>query len=193
MSNKSSKSNFGRRTWDEDEYNEKAKARREQRLKNGKFSKATSIEKFYKDRAKLLKQVDTYSGSNLLSGDKAKYAGFYCESCRRTFRDNLAFVSHLNGKEHLVKSGISGLENSKKYTVNDVKRRLNYLRDKVIQMKHNNGCNTHLIAKDERLEKRRRKRKEQRHRKKLEDKISDTEESGINELQKQMGFSNFGS
>lgn len=197
MSNSNSaKSDFGRKTWDEDEYAEKAKARREQRLTNDKYSKATSLNEFYKDRSKRVKQVDTYSSSNLVSSDKAKYAGFHCELCHRTFRDNLAYLSHLNEKEHLTKSGVSGLHTLKKYTVADVKKRLGYLREKVKEINSNpqneNNIRSSHEIQDERLERRRKKRQERRQkRKNMPEKL--TNGLDTKELQTLMGFSNFGS
>ena len=197
MSNSNSaKSDFGRKTWDEDEYAEKAKARREQRLTNDKYSKATSLNEFYKDRSKRVKQVDTYSSSNLVSSDKAKYAGFHCEICHRTFRDNLAYLSHLNEKEHLTKSGVSGLHTLKKYTVADVKKRLGYLREKVKEINsnpqnENNIRSSHELQPD-RLERTPKKRQARRQkRKNMSEKL--TNGLDTKELQTLMGFSNFGS
>ena len=38
-------------------------------------------------------------------GKRGRGAGFYCEACDLTFKDNKQFVEHLNTMQHLVNTG----------------------------------------------------------------------------------------
>lgn len=92
---------FGRKTWDVEEYAEKAKNRRsDSKIENSKNDK-----KQLGDRSKLLQQIgnEKDNDNNIFVGDKA---WFSCELCRRRFKDNLKLVEHLNSKEHLSKLGV---------------------------------------------------------------------------------------
>lgn len=39
------------------------------------------------------------------SGRRGKGAGFYCEACDETYKDNNAWIDHINSKQHLRKTG----------------------------------------------------------------------------------------
>ncbi|MDI1487564.1 MAG: U4/U6.U5 snRNP associated protein [Ramalina farinacea] len=41
-------------------------------------------------------------------GKRGRSAGFYCEACDLTFKDNLQFVEHENSRQHQVNTGQSG-------------------------------------------------------------------------------------
>ena len=99
-------------------------------------------------------------------GKRGKGAGFYCDACDLTFKDNLQFVEHLNSKQHLVATGQTG--EVKRATLEDVKERLEYLKRKRDEEKTRDTIDltTRLdVARDqeeaERAE-RRRKRNEKR-------------------------------
>lgn len=121
---------YGRRTWDEKEYALKARQRREeaQKRRNG-TNTGLKAHEFYQDRRKKIGQINSFSNVKVVSANGSKEAGFYCELCRRHFQDNLKFIEHLNSKEHLANSGFEGDSNS--YTLEDVKKRLQYLKEKV--------------------------------------------------------------
>ncbi|ORY83786.1 hypothetical protein BCR37DRAFT_346186 [Protomyces lactucae-debilis] len=40
-------------------------------------------------------------------GRKGRGAGFYCEACNETYKDNNAWIDHINSKQHLQKTGQS--------------------------------------------------------------------------------------
>ncbi|KAF2149365.1 hypothetical protein K461DRAFT_281726 [Myriangium duriaei CBS 260.36] len=61
-------------------------------------------------------------------GKRGKGAGFYCDACDLTFKDNLQFVEHLNSKQHLVATGQTG--EVRRATLEDVRERLEYLKRK---------------------------------------------------------------
>ncbi|KAL9623480.1 MAG: hypothetical protein Q9160_002160 [Pyrenula sp. 1 TL-2023] len=58
-------------------------------------------------------------------GKKGRSAGFYCEACDLTFKDNVQYVEHLNSKQHLVNTGQSG--EVKRATLEEVRERLEWL------------------------------------------------------------------
>lgn len=39
------------------------------------------------------------------AGRKGKGAGFYCEACDETYKDNNSWIDHINSKQHLRKTG----------------------------------------------------------------------------------------
>lgn len=61
-------------------------------------------------------------------GKRGKGAGFYCDACDLTYKDNLQFVEHLNSKQHLVNTGESG--EVRRATLDEVKERFDYLKRK---------------------------------------------------------------
>ncbi|KAK4540470.1 hypothetical protein LTR36_009216 [Oleoguttula mirabilis] len=136
-----------RRTWDRDEYAAKA-ADREQKVKEeGKARyEAAAAGKKYIPRAStppdardtearnarlnvadlVGKQTIVVAGAG--QGKRGKSAGFYCDACDLTYKDNLQFVEHLNSKQHLVATGESG--EVRRATLEDVKERFEYLKRK---------------------------------------------------------------
>ncbi|KAK5108150.1 hypothetical protein LTR62_008746 [Meristemomyces frigidus] len=136
-----------RRTWDRSEYTAKAE-QREQRIKEeGKARHQAALEgKKYHRRASTPEDTkDTSAREARLNvaeqvgktqiivagagqGKRGKSAGFYCEVCDLTYKDNLQFVEHLNSRQHLVASGESG--EVKRATLEEVKVRFEYLRRK---------------------------------------------------------------
>ncbi|KAH0534125.1 hypothetical protein FGG08_007283 [Glutinoglossum americanum] len=62
------------------------------------------------------------------STKRGRSAGFYCEDCDLTFKDNLQWVDHLNSKGHLVRVGESGVV--ERVGVEVVRERLAWLREK---------------------------------------------------------------
>ncbi|KAJ9640939.1 U4/U6.U5 snRNP associated protein [Coniosporium tulheliwenetii] len=61
-------------------------------------------------------------------GKRGRGAGFYCEACDLTFKDNLQFVEHLNSRQHLVAVGQTG--EVRRATVEEVRQTLRYLKRK---------------------------------------------------------------
>ena len=62
------------------------------------------------------------------TGKRGKGAGFYCEDCDLTFKDNLQFVDHLNSRQHLSAVGQTG--EVRRAGVEEVRERLAWLKRK---------------------------------------------------------------
>lgn len=58
-------------------------------------------------------------------GKRGRGAGFYCQDCDLTFKDNIQLVEHLNSKQHLIATGQSG--DVTRASVSDVRLRLRML------------------------------------------------------------------
>lgn len=140
-----------RKTWDTAEYAQKAAAREAQIREEGKarYEAAVAGKKYIappsnrgqragtppdaKDtearQARL--NVSSQIGKTTLVpagagvGKRGRGAGFYCEDCDLTYKDNLQYVEHLNSKQHLVATGQSG--EVKRATLAEVQERLAWL------------------------------------------------------------------
>lgn len=133
-----------RRTWDKSEYEakakkeneerkEEAKARYEAKLEGKKWHKpvdfssleTTSARNSRLDVASMVgKSTLVPAGSTV--GKRGKGAGFYCEACDLTYKDNVQYIEHLNSKQHLFNTGQSG--EVKRATLQDVRERLEMLK-----------------------------------------------------------------
>lgn len=133
-----------RRTWDRAEYAEKAaqkdaerredaKARYEAKLEGKKWHKpvdfstldSTSARGSRLDVASMVgKSTLVPAGAGV--GKRGKGAGFFCEACDLTYKDNVQYIEHLNSKQHLVNTGQSG--EVKRATLQDVRDRLEMLK-----------------------------------------------------------------
>lgn len=173
-----------RRTWDRDEYAAKAaerdakikeegKARHEAALEGKKYVRRASTPEDAKDTEARKNRLDVANlvGKQTIAvgagqGKRGKSAGFYCEACDLTFKDNLQYLDHLNSKQHLVASGESG--EVKRATLDDVKERFEWLKRKRDEEKANEVVDLgsridSAREKDEReREEKRRKRNEKR-------------------------------
>ncbi|QLG72421.1 hypothetical protein HG535_0D01290 [Zygotorulaspora mrakii] len=105
-------SNFGRRTWDREEYAKLAsegQLTHEQSLKSSltpaQFQqlkrKYTNFHGLMQDAIKNLNTKVLTTG--LSSYKKGKQFGFYCELCNLTFKDTMQYIDHLNHKTHQLK------------------------------------------------------------------------------------------
>ncbi|KAK0640351.1 U4/U6.U5 small nuclear ribonucleoprotein component snu23 [Lasiodiplodia hormozganensis] len=136
-----------RKTWDRAEYAAKAaehdakikeegKARYEAALQGKKYVRRASTPPDARETEARKSRLDVGSmvGKTMLIpagsavGKKGRGAGFYCEACDLTFKDNLQFVEHLNSKQHLVATGQSG--EVRRATVQEVRDRLAWLKRK---------------------------------------------------------------
>ncbi|KAG8528328.1 uncharacterized protein KY384_007246 [Bacidia gigantensis] len=129
-----------RRTWDRAEYAEKAAQRETKFKEEGKArAEAKALGRKYYAPSSSTEQVDSSSRTSRLSvtqnvgkatlmvgsagtGKRGRSAGFYCEDCDLTFKDNLQWVEHLNSKQHLVAVGESG--EVRRATLEEVRERL---------------------------------------------------------------------
>ncbi|CCC68672.1 hypothetical protein NCAS_0B05880 [Naumovozyma castellii] len=103
-------SNFGRRTWDKEEYAIQAQTKSlheslKHTLTASELSELkiryTNYDQLMKDSIKGINQKVLTTG--LTSYKKGKQFGFYCEICDLTFKDSLQFIDHLNHKTHEIK------------------------------------------------------------------------------------------
>ncbi|MCJ1408710.1 hypothetical protein MMC19_002785 [Ptychographa xylographoides] len=136
-----------RKTWDRAEYAAKAeireqkvkeegKARYEAKLAGKKYIPRASTPPDAKQTQSRTSRLDVASNvgkttlvpAGAATGKRGKGAGFYCEDCDLTFKDNLQFVDHLNSRQHLVAVGQSGEVN--KAGVEEVRERLAWLKRK---------------------------------------------------------------
>ena len=133
-----------RRTWDRSEYEAKAKDRDAERREDAKARYEAKLEgkKWHKPvdfstldstsaRGSRLDVASMVGKSTLVPagagvGKRGKGAGFYCEFCDLTYKDNVQYIEHLNSKQHLVNTGQSG--EVKRATLQDVRERLEMLK-----------------------------------------------------------------
>ena len=136
-----------RKTWDREEYAAKAverdqkikeegKARHEAALAGKKYIRRASTPPDARDteaRKARLNVADQVGKTQLVpagatQGKRGKGAGFYCDACDLTFKDNLQFVEHVNSKQHLANTGESG--EVRRATLDEVKERFDWLKRK---------------------------------------------------------------
>lgn len=177
-----------RKTWDRDEYAKKATEEAEKRKEEGrkayeaklagkKYHRRASTPPDAKDTEARKDRVNFGSHIGKTSivpaggaiGKRGRGAGFYCEACDLTFKDNLQFIEHQNSRQHLVASGQTG--DVKKATVEDVRARLAWLKrkkeeeedDKVVDL--GARLKTAEEREEQEREEKRRKRNERRRKK----------------------------
>ncbi|KZZ93655.1 Zinc finger, double-stranded RNA binding protein [Ascosphaera apis ARSEF 7405] len=135
-----------RKTWDRDEYasraaadeakaKEERKARYEAKLQGKTYHApvdwsaldATTSRARRLDVASMVGKTTIVPAGSAV-GKRGRGAGFYCQDCDLTFKDNLQFVEHLNSKQHLVNTGQSG--EVKHAGLEEVRERLMWLSQK---------------------------------------------------------------
>jgi U4/U6.U5 tri-snRNP component SNU23 len=179
-----------RRTWDKAEYAERArvneakqkeesKARYEAKLAGKRYVRRASTPPDVREtqaRSSRLNIGDMVGKTMLVPagasiGKRGRGAGFYCEACDLTFKDNLQLVEHYNSKQHLQNTGESW--RVAVATVEEVRERLRWLKRKQIEERRENEVGVDLEGRldrakekeDAERERKRRKRNEQRRRK----------------------------
>ena len=130
-----------RKTWDLDEYaarakdreakeREEGKARYEAKMAGKKYHQPLTGDETYtvarNNHIDLTAQIGKTqlvpAGAGV--GKRGRGAGFYCESCDLTFKDNKQFVEHLNTTQHLLNTGQKA--EVKRATVDEVHQRIEY-------------------------------------------------------------------
>ncbi|KAF2204574.1 hypothetical protein GQ43DRAFT_437811 [Delitschia confertaspora ATCC 74209] len=173
-----------RKTWDKSEYAAKAKAneaknkedskaRYEAALQGKKYHRRASTPPDARETSARTSRLDVASmvGKTQLVpasaslGKRGKGAGFYCEACDLTFKDNIQFVEHLNSRQHLVATGQSGEVH--RATVDEVRNRLLWLKRKREEEKRDTvvDLEARLEVDREREEKEREERRRKRNEK----------------------------
>lgn len=178
-----------RKKYDLDEYAAKAKDREdaEKEERKARWEAKMAGKKYYKpmdgsetlttarnatqDFSKLV-GTSTLVPAGAGVGKRGRGAGFYCEACDLTFKDNLQWIEHTNSMQHQRSIGATG--EVRKATAEEVHARIAALWEREQERKRE-----HTISLKERLEVRkeeeekereekRRKRKEAEERKRLE-------------------------
>ena len=135
-----------RKKWDRTEYEAKAKKEQEERREEGKARYEAKLEgkKWHKpvdfssldstsSRAGRVDVASMVGKSTLVPagsaiGKRGRGAGFYCEACDLTYKDNVQYIEHLNSKQHLINTGQSG--EVVRATLQDVRDRLEMLKQR---------------------------------------------------------------
>lgn len=135
-----------RKTWDREEYANKAadeeakrkaegKARYEAKLLGKKYHapvdysslEATTARDKRLDVASMVGKTTIVPAGSAI-GKRGRGAGFYCSDCDLTFKDNIQLVEHYNSKQHLIATGQSG--DVVRAGVEEVRMRLRMLANK---------------------------------------------------------------
>jgi U4/U6.U5 tri-snRNP component SNU23 len=179
-----------RKTWDRSEYAAKAVTRDQQIKDEGKArAEAAAAGKKYVRRASTppdardtearkarLNVADRVGKTSIVpagagQGKRGKGAGFYCEACDLTFKDNLQFVEHLNSKQHLVATGESG--EVRRAGLEEVKERFEWLkrkRDEAVERDAVDlGTRIETAREDEEREREEKRRRRNEKRRKTKD------------------------
>ncbi|KAK3706641.1 U4/U6.U5 snRNP associated protein [Vermiconidia calcicola] len=186
-----------RRTWDRDEYAAKAadrehksreegKARHEAAVAGKKYIRRASTPPDARDteaRRSRLNVADQVGKTQLVpagatQGKRGKGAGFYCDACDLTYKDNLQFVEHLNSKQHLVNTGESG--EVRRATLDEVKERFDYLKRKRADEKAREVVD--LSARIEVAKEQEEKEREEKRRKRNEKRRKTKDGMGVQEI-----------
>ena len=177
-----------RRKWDKSEYEAKAAAEDAQRKEEGRLRYEAKLEgkKWHKPvdtssldttsaRERRLDVASMVGKSTLVPagssiGKRGRSAGFYCEACDLTYKDNVQYIEHLNSKQHLINTGQSG--EVVRATLQDVKDRIALLKARKLELKEEEAklgeidvearIKTAQDAEEREREERRRKRNEKR-------------------------------
>ncbi|ANZ74608.1 BA75_01149T0 [Komagataella pastoris] len=178
---------YGRRSWNKEQY-ARAALERKRQLQEAKSNppKDRDIDDYIKERKEILLKADTLNKISLISSGQAtvskrgKNAGFYCDYCNLTYKDNLQFIDHLNSKPHLVKAGFgTNTSSSKEITLEMIKQRIERLNVKRIEnMFESEGAQLNvreIIAKRKAFEEEEGKRKKERRRMKRQKKVQEVE------------------
>jgi U4/U6.U5 tri-snRNP component SNU23 len=146
-----------RKTWDKAEYTaraaandakerEESKLRYEAKLAGKKYHRRASTPPDAKDtqaRTQRLNVGDLVGKTTLVPagaavGKRGRGAGFYCEACDLTFKDNIQLIEHYNSRQHLMATGETG--EVKVATLQEVRDRLRWLKRKQMEEAKEEGA-----------------------------------------------------
>ncbi|CAG9937241.1 unnamed protein product [Clonostachys rosea f. rosea IK726] len=215
-----------RKNYDLDEYaakakereareKEESKARWEAKVAGKKYHKPlTGDETFTTARRNVLDLSAQVGKTQLVPagagvGKRGRGAGFYCESCDLTFKDNISYVEHLNTFQHLINTGQT--TEVKRATVEEVRERIDFYIRKKEELKKERVTTLDerlQLREEERekeLEERRKKRRDETEKKRVAkeeaekikteygDDVRIEGEHDEDDMLAQMGISGFGS
>ncbi|GAA5992396.1 hypothetical protein JCM10908_000463 [Rhodotorula pacifica] len=210
--NSKSDTNF-RKTWDQKEYEDKARAKDQELAENAKAAeeaiqqgkrpprkkedlpKPTSVMQARDVPLDLDKNLNKTIVIDASVGSGQKQPGFYCDVCKRTCKDSARYLDHINGRTHLRRLGqTTKVAHS---TLNDVRLKIAQLREQSLasasQKKYDFEQRIKEIQaaekkdRDAARELKKRKREEERRKEELE-----REQGADQEMLKMMGFGAFG-
>lgn len=191
-----------------------SKARYEARLAGKKYVRQpTGAEALVSARRAALDVSDRVGKTQLVpagagQGKRGRGAGFYCEACDLTFKDNRQFVDHLNTMQHLIATGHTG--QVKRASAEEVRERILWHVQRRIELEEEKTTSLEdrlALREKERereVEERKRKRKEADEKKKMEKEEAEKAKKDYGEdvriegeheeddMMAQMGFSGFG-
>jgi U4/U6.U5 tri-snRNP component SNU23 len=178
-----------RKKYDVDEYAAKAKDREaaEKEERKARWEAKMAGKKYYKpmdgSEALTTARSATQDFSKLVGtstlvpagagvGKRGRGAGFYCEACDLTFKDNLQWVEHTNSMQHQRNIGATG--EVRRATAEEVRARIDALwareqerkREQIVSLKER--LEVRKEEEEKEREEKRRKRKELEERKRLE-------------------------
>lgn len=201
-----------RREWDKESYRKKAIERQERLAYKGVVRRDDNEES---DRPMLDGRDKTFLNSKFENrqvgrtqkvnpeGSGAEQGGFYCELCDKSYKDDMAFLEHVNSRMHQAKLGVS--MHVKKSTSADVRSRLKQHVAKRVeetakgaQAEEKYDFKARVKQLDAEEEERKRKQKEHKKRKKEKKRLekerqTEAEEQPDAEMMQMMGFGGFGS
>ncbi|KAI1819245.1 hypothetical protein F4861DRAFT_157680 [Xylaria intraflava] len=139
-----------RRTYDLDEYAEKArvreaaereeaKARYEAKLAGKKYYKPMTGDETHTRARRDVLDLEANVGKTMLvpagagQGKRGRGAGFYCAACDLTFKDNIQWVEHINSMQHLRNIGETG--EVKRADAEEVRRRVDEVWERLLEQK----------------------------------------------------------
>ncbi|KAL2754220.1 hypothetical protein ACRALDRAFT_1063126 [Sodiomyces alcalophilus JCM 7366] len=178
-----------RKTWDLDEYaarakereakeREESKARYEAKLAGRKYHKPlTGNESLTSARQTALDMSSQVGKTQLVpagagQGKRGRGAGFYCEACDLTYKDNKQFVEHMNSPQHLAATG-QKME-VERATADEVRARVEYWWDQRLELERQQAVSLaerlelRREENEREAEEKRRKRREAEERKRAE-------------------------
>lgn len=177
-----------RKTWDLDEYaakakereskeKEESKARYEAKLAGKKYHKPMTGDETYTSARRNVIDLTQQIGKTQLVpggagvGKRGRGAGFYCEPCDLTFKDNKQYIEHLNTPQHLINTGQT--TEVKRATAEEVHERIAYYirRRDELEKEKQTSLHERLQLREEEAEKeaeeRRQKKREEVEKKRM--------------------------
>ncbi|KAI8906800.1 hypothetical protein EDD86DRAFT_56230 [Gorgonomyces haynaldii] len=153
-----------RRTWNKEDYAQKASLREANALPKTDAPDHTDVN--FESLVNTVQKVQAVDES-----------GFHCRACGENFKDNLNYLDHLNSREHLKRTGQDKI---KRATVEDVKRRLSQKKQEIKVLDPKERFQLRLQREME-LKMERKQRKKQKPKEEVDQDVMD-----------QMGFGAFG-
>jgi U4/U6.U5 tri-snRNP component SNU23 len=157
---------------------EEAKARYEAKLAGKKYYKPLTGDESFASARRTVLDLSAQVGKTQLVpagagvGKRGRGAGFYCEACDLTFKDNKQFVEHLNTPQHLANTGQK--TEVKRATVEEVHTRIEMHWQRKLDLEAERATSLHERLelrekeREKELEERRQKRKEDQERRREE-------------------------